>query len=351
MRPFSRYGAARWPFLVLLLGAALLSGARPARAFGDAGHEIVGFIAEDRLRGTRALREIRRILAPGESLDQAAVWADRVKRDDFVAANAEARDFVSRNPNHRTYHYVDLPFQVSRYALDAPGTHPDTGPGREKEEPGGDVVQMLTACIQTLRGRSNRFTERQALRLLVHYVGDLHQPLHVGCGYVRETQPGRFVFVNPTTPGNASAVEDQGGNALKFSLRRAGSFERETLSLHGFWDGDAVETAMGDRSPLSYARALITFVPVQPSWRAGGDANLWPEQWANDSLNAARAAYAGIRINGRHNPPPGDHRATQWGVSLPANYVRTAADTTRTQLAKAGFRLAELLKAIWPDPA
>ena len=344
----ARHGGLRLPAL-LLLGAALLGGARPARAFGDAGHEIVGFIAEDRLRGTRALREIRRILAPGESLDQAAVWADRVKREDFVAADAEARDFVNRNPNHRTYHYVDLPFQASRYVLGAPGTHPDTGPG--KDDPGGDVVQMMTACIQTLRGQSHRFTERQALRLLVHYVGDLHQPLHVGCGYVRETAPGHFAFVDPARSGDVSTTDDQGGNALKFSIRRPDSSERKTISLHGFWDGDAVEEAMGSRSPLSYARDLITYVPVQPSWRGAGEVSHWPEQWVSDSLIAARTVYAGIRINGRHNPPPGDRRATQWGVSLPANYLHTAADTTRAQLAKAGFRLAELLGAIWPGPA
>lgn len=302
--------------------------------YWDDGHKAVGHLAEKHLAGTRAATEVRKILAPGETLADAAIWADEVKKRSFVDANAEAKTFVDRNPNHSSYHYVNLPLDAPGYRLGWPGTRPDTGPG--VREDGGDIVQMTKACIAVLRGESNRFSKREALRLLAHFVGDMHQPLHVGCGYLTAGSDGKALLVGMLANGE----HDMGGNRLILPSNQ---------NLHLYWDGPAVERAMAGRTAQAYAMDLYRYARWQPASK--GDPMSWPELWATEGQGLSRYAYAPVRLdptNPAFRPGTTDRFKIQMDGGQEA-YAQFAATTSRNQIAKAGYRLAEVLKSIWPD--
>ncbi len=317
-----------WTQRTLLMALLLAVLGNPAGAWGGKGHQITGYVARQHLEGTNALNQVRSLLKSGEDMGDACTWADRVKSGNFQ----EAKDFRAKYPKHKEWHYVDLPFQLTSYRLGAPGTRDD------------DVVQMMADCIRVLQGGSNPhdFTRRQALLLLVHYAGDIHQPLHVGCGYV-SWHDGQFVFVDPTDPEVESeeVVVDEGGNALKFG-------STNSTNLHGYWDTNVVNSAAGSRSPQEYAEDLVENVAVESSWNTSGNPRTWPKKWANDVLPRSRAAYQGLTILEQLEVAENDWPKVQWAIQRPDGYLSDARQVARLQLAKAGYRIAALLKAIWP---
>jgi len=306
----------------------------PSLAWGGKGHEVVGAVARQSLSssldGARALQEVERLLPANETLITAPTWADRIRDGGF---DAESRSFLAKNKNHKNWHFVNLPFNTTRpYQLGQAGTNKT------------DIVQMMRTCIQVLQASSDDHTgpngndgpnlsKRQALLLLVHYAGDIHQPLHVGCGYVVESNE-RFSFALPT--GANGAVMDRGGNNLLFG-------PQNRTKLHSYWDTYVVNRATGSRSPETYAEDLIDNLPPQIAWKASGAVDTWPAQWANDSRVEAAKAYDGIKI--RRELSEG-----KWAIERPDGYLSTAKGIVRVQLAKGGYRLAELLKTIWPNP-
>src|SRR5436853_1144553 len=223
------------------------------QAYGPDGHEIVGAIADERLANTPTAAKIRALI-DGLSLEKAAVIADEIKGldekgvDDSKAFHYSAhlnidiqlRDFWRANqpthnpgstmPSHHWFHYTDVPVvRVEKYA--------EGRAGRSK----WDVVHMISYCVEVLRGRVPEQNERKitkpvALILLAHYVGDIHQPLHVGAEYF--DAQGRIA--DPDT--NKPSVADEGGNTFTLELRdeppRGRGIHKKTL--HGFWDNDAV---------------------------------------------------------------------------------------------------------------
>src|SRR5512145_2406654 len=107
--------------LRILLGSAALVAALSAglAAYADEGRRIVGRLAELHHSNTRALQEVRRILRPGETLADAAVWPDTIKRSTYE--DEDTAPFRLEHAAHDTYHFASLPFQVDRYELSVPG--------------------------------------------------------------------------------------------------------------------------------------------------------------------------------------------------------------------------------------
>src|SRR5918993_3935120 len=158
-RPASLRGAAACAVVVSLFTVS-------AGAFGDSGHRIVGTLAELHLRNARAMDEVRRILRPGESLADAAVWPDQIKNE--LYEDEDTAIFRLNHPAHDSYHYANLPFQADRYSLMTIGARST------------DIVQMARECIRVLKGDARpgsgfTLSQRDALRLLAHFVGDMHQ--------------------------------------------------------------------------------------------------------------------------------------------------------------------------------
>jgi hypothetical protein len=333
---------------IFLSFVLLLASVAPVLAWGDKGHETVGYLAAKRIKPATAAK-LRELLKPGESLGSIATWADLVKyrvgeHDPDSDTDAFLQDEV-HNKNNAEWHYVDLPLGCPSYDLCPEFT------------PEHDIVHLINVCIATLQGRQDPnypLSKRNALRLLVHFIGDLHQPLHVGVGYIDETNPrhiklarDRIMIVEQNFPG------DRGGNDLVIDHDRA--------NLHAFWDFELVSqlmTATHRATPIALAELLFR-TPPPSNWRARGPINTWAEQWATDSLKVSvRYSYRDVSITGKRSIPVlrngepvvrdgAPVMQTVYDINLPRDYRAVNRNVVRQQLAKGGFRLAMLLDAIF----
>jgi hypothetical protein len=315
-------------FLPLLL-AVILTG--HACGYGNAGHQAIGTIAERCLEGTRALKEVRLLLKEGEGLDRAATWADRAKLPEKYLS-AEMKDFVANNPEHHSYHYCDIPFQQTVYRKD--------GIGANKH----DIVHTLEQCILVLQAPEDkadnplRIRKRVALMLIAHFIGDLHQPLHVGCSYVDDKDQ----FVDPNTGAKGQA--DAGANYFHIKTPKGSA-------LHGYWDTQTVKSARDHLGAEDFPTALIKAWPVKPEWDGKGAVVTWPIQWASETLGRSKSCFDGLKPHNRVLVPKDEKHDNhfEWTVTLPPEYPVKSRDTVEEELSKAGYRLAAVLKAVWPE--
>lgn len=359
---------------ILFVGAAILAPVFSSFAYGPMGHEIVGAIADQRLAGTPTAAKLSALI-DGFSLEKASVIADEIKGwdkrgadapgifhytsrpridaqlSDFWRANQPTHDHSSAMPSHHWFHYTDVPiFDPEKYA--------DGATGRSQ----WDLVHMMRYCIAVLRNERPENNERKitkpiAIILLAHYVGDMHEPLHVGAEYfTEEGQP-----VNPDESG--PALEDQGGNTLQLKLTTGPEARGKSHKLHGYWDNDAVMSNLPQfpesmpkeerRSQMERAKAALVarLAKEEPrGWKAAGGVKLidLPEAWANEILPIAREAHARLQF-GEIGP-----RQDEDGVVAAGNVEEKPADdhvsyhdwsarVVHDELHKAGWRLADLL--------
>lgn len=333
---------------LLTLLAACLGVPGAVRAWGPRGHETVGAIAQQLIAGSPAEAQVRQHLG-GMDLAQAGLWADCIKGLRLAGEGGswvepgrhpECRPFEAPQETaaaiayvrlseracaaagpadeacHRRYHYTDVAVQRDGYRRGLAGTRDD------------DLVAAVSAALARLQGRPVpppfRFDDAtEALRLLVHWVADLHQPLHVGAVYLDEYGDR----IDPDRQRHGAANDTVGGNRLI----------EDGLPLHRRWDD--VPEALGPRALGRDAVAWARQVPPTPGAVAD-----WPALWASDTLQAARAAYAPLRFGAALGWPP------RWPVLGGGEAARAAQREAlqRRQLIKAGARLAQLLQAIWP---
>jgi S1/P1 nuclease len=297
-------------------------------AFGDSGHRIIGAVAALHLKNTRALTEATSILRPGETLADASVWADRIK--DALYEDEDTPLMRLNHPSHDSYHFTNVPLQAEQYSLAATGARPT------------DIVQMIRECIRVLKAAApqpaaSALTRRQALRLLAHLVGDLHQPLHVGNAFIGSSGPLRFVA--PVGPSGWRAT--QGGNLLLYGADLR-------FNLHSYWDTHAVNLTMGQEDVDSVAARLVAEIHPTSRWNGLGSVDSWPAQWATESLAIAKEAHRGIMLVSYLGPDETKRALHRWSIELPQDYDARARPIVRQQLAAGGYRLAAILKAIWP---
>lgn len=315
---------ARFPIAAALVAVGVSTLTIGVGAFGEAGHRIIGTLAELHLKNTRALTEVRRILRPNETLADASVWPDRIKNP--LYEDGDTSTFRLDHPAHDTYHYANLPFQAERYALDVPGARPT------------DIVQTSREAIRVLRTGKGLFTPREALRLLAHFVGDMHQPLHVGNGFVSASGPLQFIVPKGSTGWRTTL----GGNALLYG-------PENRFNLHSYWDSHAVNITMQKADAPAFAAELFTTVKASPEWTMTGDPETWPAQWATEGLAHAKVVHKGVRLLSYLGPDDAKRTAHRWRIEQPAGYDDVARPLIRQQLAAGGYRLAAVLKAIWPQ--
>ena len=293
-------------------------------AFGDAGHRVIGTLAELHLRDSKALGEIRKILRPTETLADAAVWHDRIKNP--LYEDEDTAIFRLNHPAHDTYHYANLPFQVEGYALGQPGARST------------DIIQMTREAIRVLRTGQGAFSKREAVRLIAHLVGDMHQPLHVGSSFVSASGP--LAFVVPK--GGTGWRPTLGGNSLVYG-------PEHRFNLHSYWDSHAVNITMEKEDVPTYAARLLNEVQPTAAWRGQGQVDAWPAQWATEGITHAKDVHRGITLTSYLGPDDAKRTAHRWAIEQPSGYDDRARPFVRQQLAMAGYRLASVLRAIWPD--
>lgn len=306
----------------------------PAFGYGDEGHKTVGAIADILIANSPNTLARVRTLLPNTSLEKAATWADECKYH-FNPNDADMVDFVNKNPHmtptpgphdQNSYHFTDIPIQETHYRNSSVGAS------------NVDVVHMIRNCIAILEGHSNatnnptNISQPTALRLLVHYVGDIHQPLHVGAAYFG---PGAQL-VNPNNSTTDS--EDHGGNLINFKDLKA----NKATNLHSYWDTPTVQAAMSAANaptPRTFAQKIVATPPQ--NWQNGPFMSSWSVTWADEMLPIAGSAHD--RLTFKAN-------AKSWSATRkdPATYDQWASAQVRTEIARAGYRLAAILKKIWP---
>ena len=252
----------------LALTLLLLLAARPALCWGPTGHRVVGRIAERHL-SEAAARGVAAILGP-ESLAQAATWPDEIRSD-------PAWDKA------KPWHYIDV---------DDNETYETTA-----KSPDGDVVEAIGRFTQVLKDPQSTPEQKvEALRFLVHFVGDVHQPLHVG------------------------RRADQGGNTIKVTW-----FGGNT-NLHQVWDERIIE-----ESKLSFSE-LADFIDHPTDTEVGTWQSAGVVAWAQESQDARARVYA-----------IGDGK-------LGYLYAYQNEPLVRRRLLQAGVRLAGILNAMFDSP-
>ncbi|HWN10288.1 MAG TPA: S1/P1 nuclease [Pyrinomonadaceae bacterium] len=337
-------------FSFLLCTLILFTPVSPIFAWGGDGHQTVGKIASLRIK-PRTAQQIALILKPGETLANISTWADTVKErvgksDPDPDTNSFLQD-LAHNARNREWHYVNLPLNCRSY---------QTCRGFTLEN---DVVHMLGVSIRTLQDNPSPdypLSKRNALKLLVHLVGDIHQPLHVGAGYIdagADNAAGNIIR-NPAEIRRKNLPHDKGGNDLVI--------DGERQNLHGFWDFGLVTslmTATDHQTSETLGEFLKQSVRPVNSWNSRGPVSIWPAQWATDSLQQSRKhTYLSVVITGRRTIPvlsggkPVLNNGqpvmqTVYDVSRAENYETANREIVRQQLAKAGFRLAQVLDAIY----
>ena len=188
------------------------------------------------------------------------------------------------------WHFVNVPISADRY-------------DSRYCSPKGCVVNKIEDFRRILQNsQAGRPQKQQALKFLIHLIADLHQPLHVGDN------------------------NDQGGNLLQVRFFGVGS------NLHRLWDSQVMERHTKNEKVWLWDFDFVANPKMVSEWSKGA-----PADWATESLHIAREAY---RV-------PGSDQWMRSGARLGNDYYRFALPVIRTQLAKAGIRIAFVLNAIF----
>ena len=281
--------------LASLFALSLLPGC--GRAWGVTGHAIVADIAEHHLTPA-ALDQIHALLRDEglEHLDQVGSWPDTIRKE---------------RPEASPWHYVAIPLTENAYVPDR---------DCKKGDCAVEAIKRFTVILSDPSQPAS--ARREALKFLVHFVGDLHQPLH-----------------------GADNAGDHEGGAVRVSYFGDAGSAQYPLDLHWVWDTKILERQLhvkelGASEPnLEVKRAAaIAANDIDHAQLKGLDAasNADPAVWAMESHDAAKAfVYPGVVAAGA--PPPAQP------VMLGAAYQQRAWPVVEVRLELGGLRLAALL--------
>jgi len=223
---------------------------------------------------------------------------------------------------------------------------------------------MISYCIAVLKGEvpednARKITKPIAVILLAHFVGDIHQPLHVGAEFFDKQG-------HVTNPGKtAESLEDQGGNTLQLNLASGGTEAVRHSKFHSFWDGETVAAnlpALPETMPKEERRAktdaaktelVQKFVTQEPkNWRLASGIALkdYAETWANEILPLASEAHERLQFKDIAAKQLDDGSTVAAGFAEEKkspdglSYYDWSAHVVRDELHKAGWRLANVLE-------
>jgi hypothetical protein len=252
------------------LTLVLLCSTAPGFAWGPEGHRLVARLAQDRLTPEAAAR-VQATLRPGESITSLASWADEVRKT---------------RKETEPWHFINV--EITGSGLDMQRDCPVAGCVVSK------IEQFRHDWRDTGLSAEQR---REALLFLVHFVGDMHQPLHCADDH------------------------DKGANEVTVD------FEGVRMNLHRLWDSGLLDRMPSEDQLFVTLEKSIT--PAKAAeWFRGG-----VEAWAEESFEVARRAIYGElpHNDGGAMPVLGDA------------YARAAEPVIEVQLEKAAARLAALL--------
>ncbi|PJB13088.1 MAG: S1/P1 Nuclease [Flavobacteriales bacterium CG_4_9_14_3_um_filter_40_17] len=235
--------------------------------WGKTGHRVVGELAEQNL-SKRAQRKIDKILN-GQSLAFVSTYADDIKSD-------------RRYKKYDVLHYVNFP--LDKNYSDQPANE------------NGDIIKGIQECIAILKNPNTTESDQTFyLKLLIHFIGDLHQPMHIG------------------------QAEDKGGNNIQVQWFGKGS------NLHRVWDSEMID---------GYNMSYTELTENLPAISKEGKKQIMQSDlidWVAETREVTKKIYASVHS----------------GDKLGYNYSYDYFDTVRIQLQKAGLRLAKILNEIY----
>ncbi|MBC8283718.1 MAG: S1/P1 nuclease [Nitrospinae bacterium] len=262
VRYLKRFGVLFQLWLVLLI---LVTNVHDSVAWGPQGHRVIGFIAESHLQP-----KVEKLILEKfniKSLADVATWADEARK---------------KRKEENPWHYTNI--AEGQWTYDAARDCPSGSCVTEQIQKFSDILDDPSAPLQQRKG---------ALKYLVHFVGDVHQPLHLG------------------------NKKDRGGGTLHFP------YKGKVVSLHYLWDGGLINW---QGSLLKYATSLNGKVLEGEisSWNLSTVAD-----WANESRSMA--------LKSAYNVEKG---------SLSKAYIERGREIIDLRLTQAGVRLAHLLNTI-----
>jgi hypothetical protein len=236
--------------------------------WGQIGHRTTGEIAQVNL-SKKAKKEIAKLLN-GKSLAFVSTYGDEIKSD-------------SKYRKYSPWHYVNLPGGATEYKA-------------EDANPDGDLLMAIRKSVEILKDKNSPKEEKEFyLKMLVHFMGDLHQPLHTGRG------------------------EDKGGNDIQVRWFGDGS------NLHRVWDSEMIDSY--DMSYTEMASNTLKISEVQRKAIVAGSF----EDWMYESKKLSERVYASAEV----------------GENLSYRYMYDWFPVVREQLQKGGIRLAQVLNEIY----
>ena len=279
----------RFQFCMVLI--SLVVNVPDSAAWGPQGHSVIGLIADGHLKP-----EVKELIAKKfniNSLADVATWADRSRK---------------KRKEESSWHYTNI--EEGEWTYNAERDCPD----------GACVTEKIHEFSGILRSTSLRERKKDALKFLVHFVGDVHQPLHLG------------------------NLKDRGGGTLRFL------YKGKDVSLHYLWDGGLIDwdgepPQVNERRHTPPPKARSLFPPgvareslLKYAARLNGrvseeEVSAWSlstvSDWANESRSLAlKVAY----------------RVDKGGLSKA--YIKRGREVINLRLTQAGVRLAHLLNTI-----
>lgn len=300
----------------------------PARAWGCKGHQVVALLAEKHLTA-HAREMVKKILANSPIDPNLSRYCKEGGVDAMADASTWPDDIRSQRPDTAPWHYVDIPLGTKVRDVE-----------KFCDPKQGCVTWAIRDELATLRSPdADAQKKADALRFLIHFVGDLHQPLH------------------------AVSNNDLGGNCVPVAFfdeapqLRNQQLEIYSPNLHAVWDTNILERATMGMPVEEVASELNTsFRGKIARWeKVSPDIDGWA--WESHLL-AQKDAYGRLPVQIAAETPQAvascadDHdvsaRMLQLNERLAEPYQVASEPTVRERLAQAGARLASLLNQIWP---
>ena len=316
-----------WPIFAVFLSLAVVGLAPSASGWGCTGHQVVAVIAEKHLN-PHARDMVAQILAAGPIDPTLRRYCGVNTLDAFVDSSTWADDQRSIQPDTAGWHFIDIPRGVTKGDI-APYCLPP--------------LSCITSAINdqlAILGNANASAKARAdaLRYVIHFFGDLHQPLH------------------------ATSNDDRGGNCVPVWFFAVAPQEtnvaRESYApnLHSIWDTDIVEHFANGQTPQQFADETgIRFKVQIPVW-LGERVDVVSWAWENHQLAEDKvygilptkvAVETPVEVNACSDDQHISTRMLNLHEQIGADYQAAAENVAQEQLTKAGIRLAAALNALW----
>jgi hypothetical protein len=306
-------------FITFFASSALQLAVAPSgKAWGCRGHQAVAALAEKHLT-PQAKQALLALLTANPIDPQLKRYCGQTGLDPLVDASTWADDERSRDPATAPWHFIDIPIGV---------TH---GAAKDFCGAAGCVLTAITEQLAILKDKNAPGAKRAAaLRFVIHFVGDLHQPLH------------------------GATNGDRGGNCVPvkyFTRNPHARNDSYAPNLHHVWDTEIPESQMLGADPAEYADTLdAAFENSFAAWQQGG---MQLDAWAWESHDhAVETAYGvfskpipaepDVPVNTCADDNIGE-RMLHKHLVIGAAYRDQAGTVVEERLAQAGIRLAMIL--------